>query len=220
MKVQNPIIGRARGSAGGMTFSKVYDKNVARAKAFEVTNPKTPAQQIQRAFFAELTALCSDFSDELLRTLFPMKPKTMSRRNAITKQIAQSYTMDDGAKVIDYSDIDTLGNASVMDFGEVTVDYVTDHFEVSLSESIAENLLYSTHYYFAAVINETKKEIVVPQVFALVDSNDLNVGMPAGWEDSDTIHAIPFITDATSAEQVAGGFGTMGVTKRPARKND
>ena len=39
MKVQNPIIGRARGSAGGMTFCKNYDKNVARAKAFEVSNP-------------------------------------------------------------------------------------------------------------------------------------------------------------------------------------
>ena len=47
-KVQNPIIGRAKGSAGGMTFSKNYDKNVMRAKAFEVNNPNTQAQQTQR----------------------------------------------------------------------------------------------------------------------------------------------------------------------------
>ena len=219
MKVQNPIIGRAKGSAGGMTFTKVYDKNVARAKAFEVSNPKTPAQQVQRAFFAELTAVCTDFSDELLRTLFPMKPKTMSRRNAITKQIAESNTMSNGAKVIDYSDIDTLGNASVMDFGSTACQIVDDEIITELEGSVSNNPLFSQNYFFAAIVNETKKQISVPAQFELVSEGRITVVIPSTWEITDTVHAIPFITNATSAEQVAGGFGTMGVTKRPARKD-
>ena len=88
MKVQNPIIGRSRGSAGGMTFCKNYDKNVARAKAFEVSNPNTPAQQNQRTFFKGVSVVTSMFTPDELRTLFPQKPKAMSRRNALSKQIA------------------------------------------------------------------------------------------------------------------------------------
>lgn len=215
MKIQSPWMGRIKGSAGQMTGCKVYDKNVLRAKAFEVSNPNTPAQQNQRKFFAELTTLCSDFSDELLRTLFPQKPKSMSRRNAITKQIAESNTTDNGQKVIDYSDIDTLGNASVMDFGETTAMFQDGEIDVKLDGNLTHNQLYSENYFFVAVVNDTKKEIIVPATFALVGPGALTVSKPSNWETTDTIRAIPFITD--SKVQLVG-FGTMSVTKRPAHR--
>lgn len=110
MKVQNPIIGRSRGSAGGMTFCKNYDKNVARAKAFEVSNPKTAAQQDQRAFFKEVAGIVATVSEEELRSLFGIKPKAMSRRNALSKQVAAAYSIDDGQKVVDFSKLQAIGN--------------------------------------------------------------------------------------------------------------
>ena len=79
MKTQNPWMGRMKGSAGSMTGCKVYDKNVMRAKAFEVNNPKTQAQQTERGFFAQLIAAVATLSDAQLRTLYPQKPKTKSR---------------------------------------------------------------------------------------------------------------------------------------------
>lgn len=215
MKIQSPWMGRIKGSAGQMTGCKVYDKNVLRAKAFEVSNPNTPAQHTQRAFFASLTALCADFSDELLRTLFPQKPKTMSRRNAITKQIAASNTMDGSNKVIDFASIDTLGNASVMDFGQTTAEFNGDEIEVILDGSVELNTNLSDYYFFAAVINETKKEIVVANSFQRVGTNGLAIVKPSEWSNTDVIHAVPFITDAKTAPT---GFGTMSVTKRPAHK--
>lgn len=217
MKVQNPIIGRSKGSAGGMTFCKVYDKNVARAKAFEVTNPKTMAQQTQRAFFASLTALCSDFSDEQLRTLFPQKPKTMSRRNAITKQIAQNWEMDGTDKVIDFETIDTLGNASVMDFGTTTCEFSNGSINVILDNSVKNNAQYADYYFIAAIVNETKGAIYLGTENGTVDDGSLIVPLPSSWESSDSIHAIPFITNSKTA---ISGFGTLSVAKRPARKND
>lgn len=213
MKIQSPWMGRIKGSAGQMTGCKVYDKNVLRAKAFEVSNPNTPAQQIQRTFFASLTALCSDFSDELLRTLFPQKPKTMSRRNAITKQIAVSNTMSGGAKVIDFPSIDTLGNASVMDFGDTLCTWDGNTLDVVLDASVSSNAIYALYYWFTALVNETKKEIYVPSLFNLVTADEMIINKPANWETTDTVHAIPFITDAKAAPT---GFGTMSVTKRPA----
>ncbi len=87
MKIQSPWMGRVRGSAGNMTGSKVYDKNVMRAKAFEVSNPNTAAQQTERSFFAQVADCCASVSEEQLRSLFGVKPKSMSRRNALTRQV-------------------------------------------------------------------------------------------------------------------------------------
>ena len=220
MKVQNPIIGRARGSAGGMTFCKNYDKNVARAKAFEVSNPNTQAQQTQRAFFAQLTALCSDFSDDQLRTLFPSKPKTMSRRNALSKQIAQSYAIDGTEKTIDYADIDTLGNAPVMDFGETNCQIRSNTIYVVLDEKVRSDMTYAEYSAIFAFVNETKGEILLPNICCKVsDVRGLGAPKPNNWEVTDSIHAIPFITDKLYKTSTVS-FGTLSVTKRPVRKND
>ena len=220
MKVQNPIIGRAEGSAGGMTFCKNYDKNVARAKAFKVSNPKTQAQQTQRAFFAELTALCADFSDEELRILFPSKPKTMSRRNALSKQIAQSYEVNGTEKTIDYADIDTLGNAPVMDFGITTAEFDDNLVVVTLDQSVSTNESLANHLFIAYLVNETKGEIVHADENGTVSVGTFRTPIPSGWENTDTIHAIPLIMNMTKAQAQQAGFGTMAVNKRPPRKND
>lgn len=220
MKVQNPIIGRARGSAGGMTFCKNYDKNVARAKAFEVSNPNTQAQQTQRNFFKQLTALCADFSEDQLRTLFPNKPKTMSRRNALSKQIAESYAIDGTEKTIDFADIDTLGNAPVMDFGITECSYNRDFFVILLDSSVSENHSLQDYGFIAAVVNETKKQIVFTPYLKKVSTGENSVEMPEGWNDSDSVHAIPLIIDVKPNNGDPMRYGTLAVTKRPARKND
>ena len=110
MKGQFPWIGRSRGSAGGMTTSKINDKNVMRAKAFEVTNPKTAAQVMQRDFFKQVQEVCASVTEDQLRSLFGVKPKTMTRRNALSKQIAAAYTITDGVKAVDFSKLLAIGN--------------------------------------------------------------------------------------------------------------
>ena len=112
MKTQNPWMGRVRGSAGNMTGCKVYDKNVLRAKAFEVSNPDTAAQQTQRDFFKEVAAIVATVSEEELRSLFGIKPKTMSRRNALSKQIAAAYSIEGNVKNVDFSKLLAIGNGS------------------------------------------------------------------------------------------------------------
>lgn len=217
MKVQNPIIGRARGSAGGMTFAKNYDKNVARAKAFEVTNPKTSAQVNSRQFFSQVTALCSDISEEDLRSLFPMKPKTMSRRNAVTKQIASYNEVVEGQKVIDYSTIDTLGNASVMDFGETSITNGVSAVTVELDNAVKSMTQFADNYMLVVLVNETTKQLYFAPTNANVETGVLSIEYPAGWLSSHSIHAIPMLGNKKKDGKIAlVGFGTMGVQKRPA----
>lgn len=110
MKTQNPWMGRARGSAGNMTSSKVYDKNVMRAKAFEVNNPNTTAQQTERNFFKEIQEIVSKITEEQLRSLFPTLPKNKSRRNALMSQLLALFVIRDSKKYFAKSKIETLGN--------------------------------------------------------------------------------------------------------------
>lgn len=219
MKIQSPWMGRIKGSAGNMTGCKVYDKNVMRAKAFEVSNPNTAAQQTQRSFFASLVDLCSDFSEAQLRTLFPSKPKTMSRRNAITKQIAVSYEVDGTTKSIDFADIDTLGNAPVMDFGVTTCVASESAFVVTLDNSVKQNQELASNDFIVAMVNETKGEISLTASCAAVSVGKLTPAIPVTWSLDDKVHAIPLITESKGGKIALVGFGTMGVINRPARKN-
>ena len=219
MKIQSPWMGRIKGSAGNMTGCKVYDKNVMRAKAFEVSNPNTTAQQTQRSFFASLVDLCSDFSEAQLRTLFPSKPKTMSRRNAVTKQIADSYKVDGTTKTIDFADIDTLGNAPVMDFGVTTCVASESAFVVTLDNSVKQNQELASNDFIVVMVNETKGEISLTANCAAVSVGKLTPAIPVTWSLDDEVHAIPLITESKGGKIALVGFGTMGVINRPARKN-
>ena len=221
MKVQNPIIGRARGSAGGMPFCKNYDKNVARAKAFEVSNPKTQAQQTQRAFFAELTALCSDFSEDDLRALFPSKPKTMSRRNAISKQIAAYNQTVDNVKTILFEDIDTLGNAPVMDMKAETWNIQNGKINISWDDYPYADTPIADNYALFAAVNWTKGKIALLPSNASMSDISLQVDVPQGWDADDEFHVIMFMGNKKRDGKVAlVGFGTMSVTKRAPGNND
>ena len=211
-------MGRIKGSAGNMTGSKVYDKNVMRAKAFEVSNPNTQAQQTERSFFTELTELVGTFSEAQLRTLFPSKPKAMSRRNALTKQLAVSYAVDGTTKSIDYSDIDTLGNAPTMDFGTTTAVFEEDLIIVTLDDSVKANQQYGPYDFIAAIVNETKGEILFTTSCETVPMGELGIDVPSTWESTDTIHAIPLITNSKQGAITGSGFGTISVIARPARQ--
>jgi hypothetical protein len=215
MKIQSPWMGRIKGSAGNMTGCKVYDKNVMRAKAFEVNNPNTAAQQVQRGYFADLTKLVAGFTPDQLRTLFPNKPKAMSRRNALSKQLAEYNVMDGTEKIIDFAEIDTLGNAPTMDFGTTTVTASGSAVSVALDNSVKANTNIADNYFIAALVNVTKGAVSLDTTSAKVSVGTIAPALPAGWETTDTIHAIPLVLDTKSS---GFGFGTIGVNTRPARK--
>ena len=217
-KVQNPIIGRARGSAGGMTFAKNYDKNTMRAKPFEVKNPKTAAQTNQRDFFSQVSDVVKGFTPEQLRTIFPSMPKAMSRRNMLTKQIAENTTTDNGQKVVDFSEILTLGNASTMDFGTTTCSQAGSTITVTLDNAVKNNAEFTNQSFIAVLVNETLGAMVAPSVAAYVATGTMDIAAPEGWLSTHTIHAIPMILSAKDGKVQTVGYGTMSVTKRPARQ--
>lgn len=214
MKSQNPWMGRAKGSAGGMTSSKVYDKNVLKAKAFEVNNPKTAAQQNQRTFFKEVSDLVNQLTEEQCRFLCPKAPKGMSRRNLLSKQLASYVTTSSGQKVVDIANVKTLGNAKEVDIkldsiavsnGTIYIDWVSD--EGYLKQKINE-------YPSFVVMNKDKKQIIVLNSSDKISEDSTSFTAPSNWANDEDIYGLIFLTGATTP---LTGFGTMGVIERPAR---
>lgn len=217
MKIQSPWMGRIKGSAGNMTGCKMHDKNVMRAKAFEVNNPNTAAQQVQRGYFADLTKLVAGITPDQLRTLFPSKPKAMSRRNALVKQFAGYNTISGSEKVVDFANIDTIGNAPTMNFGTTYCEPGDPTIMVTLDENLVADVNLQDNAFIVLLVNETKQSISLTNASELVRESQLELDYPQGWISTDEIHAIPLITNQTSA---VSSFGSFIIKVRPEKKSN
>ena len=214
MKTQNPLIGRAKGSAGGMTACKMYDKNVLKAKAFEVSDPKTAAQENQRNFFKEVSDLVSQLSEEQIRFLCPKAPKSMSRRNFITKQIASHVTTSSGQKVVDLANIKTLGNGKEVKYFKPAVDVETDEISVYNNESWPSFEYTKSHQLFALLIRVDEKTLELKASADLLINDDVVTFDKNGATPTSNLYAILFSAKTTTPLTT---FGTMVPIERPAR---
>lgn len=214
MKSQNPWMGRAKGSAGGMTASKVYDKNVLKAKAFEVNNPNTAAQQNQRTFFKEVSDLVSQLTVEQCRFLCPKAPKGMSRRNFLSKQLASYVTTSSNQKIVDLENVKTLGNAKEHELP--IIGSGVDGGGISLSWEMTTEFYekYGDTYPTFLLINKQQKQLQLVNSSDDWNSDNTLISAPSNWEEGADIFALPFIV---LTKTPLTGFGTMVVSERPAK---
>jgi hypothetical protein len=188
-----------------------------RAKAFEVNNPNTAAQQVQRGYFADLTKLVAGFTPDQLRTLFPSKPKAMSRRNALFKQLAEYNTMQGSEKVVDFANIDTLGNAPTHAMPNAEISCNNEFLEVvydSEYQIIQEN---ANNAVCVCVINKTKKEIKLALLDQKASAGGSSIPNNFGWESSDLFDGFIMLTNTTILD---ADFGSFIIKVRPEKKSN
>ena len=213
MKGQFPWIGRSRGSAGGMTTAKINDKNVMRAKAFEVTNPKTAAQVMQRDLFKQVQEVCASVTEDQLRSLFGVKPKTMTRRNALSKQIAAAYSVVDGEKSVDFSKLLAIGNGKKVTTPFVYYDgedYNND--EIVTAEMLGVDLSKNPNLIAVIFVEDTDEIIIINSNYPLNDEFE--------FQDVADNHiqgrkSYGYLTCAENGEDVSDmGFGSFIIKTR------
>jgi hypothetical protein len=89
-KVQNPIIGRSKGQAGGMVFTTLYGKNVMKAKPYSYRDANTEVQQDNRSLHLALVRAAA--SQKLnSRSLFHIQPADMSAYAKTIQQLQKSF---------------------------------------------------------------------------------------------------------------------------------
>lgn len=213
MKGQFPWIGRSRGSAGGMTTAKINDKNVMRAKAYDVSNPNTPAQKMQRDFFKQVQKVSASVTEDQLRSLFGVKPKTMTRRNALSKQIASAYTITNGVKSVDFSKLLAIGNGEKINVPIVPIIEGNGDYNVIWPGSNYKQSQGENTTLILVVFDETNSKIVLRFV------NYSNDTFPGEFDGDHLTNIIDgdgygYITEATIPLEEEIPFGSFTIKTR------
>ena len=89
-KIKQGILGGFRGKVGTVVGSYwngiFYMKGLPQSKR---KGGKSGNQKMQQGYFKELVTLSMSLSNEDLKFIYPNKPKGMSRRNLLIKQLAE-----------------------------------------------------------------------------------------------------------------------------------
>lgn len=110
-KIQNPIIGRAKGQAGGMVFSTLYGANVMRAKPFQYRDKNSTTQQEFRSLFRYTVNLAAKLKF-YAADLFETPPAKMSPYSKLISQIRPAFTLAGSA--VDF-------NPGSLEFGQGSI---------------------------------------------------------------------------------------------------
>ena len=216
-KIKQGILGGFKGKVGTVIGSSWNGIAYMRGLAQSVKNPKTAGQQTQRGFFREVMDLAGQFSNEQLAFLFPTAPSGMTRRNALVKQLAAVFAVDGDTKSVDLGNINSLGNAATADMPEVAIAVDGSNLAISWDGDNDFRAEHGDEYPVIFVTNVTKKKVyLVPSTAAIgsTGAQSFNVGLAAYGEAEDTFSGFML---ATGGKVPLVGFGTMIVTKRPAR---
>ena len=216
-KIQAPVIGRSRGSAGGMTFAKNYDKNIMRAKAFEVKNPKTTAQTTQRDFFSQVQEVVASVSEDQLRSLFGDNPKGMSRRNALSKQVAAAYSVSGNTKTVDFSKLQAIGNGEKVSTPIVAFVNGDPDEQIPITRAMLNVEENQNPNLIAIVFNSNENKIVILNSSYTLDDevsvDDVIFDIKTG------LNGFAYVTCAASGENVyLRGFGSFIIKTRAENK--
>ena len=216
-KIKQGILGGFKGKVGTVIGASWNGIAYMRGLPQSIKNPKTAAQQAQRAFFAEVQDLVGQLTYEQLRFLFPNPEKEMSRRNAMVKQLAALPVVEEGTKHVDLANLNSIGNAATADMPDVTVAAAGENLTISWDGASDFRSEHADEYPTIFVANVTKKKVYLVNSTAAIGASgaqSFNVGLAAYGEAEDTFSGFML---ATGSKIALVGFGTMSVAKRPAR---
>ena len=216
-KIKQGILGGFKGKVGTVIGSSWNGIAYMRGLAQSVKNPKTAGQTTQRGFFREVLDIAGQLSKEQLAFLFPTAPSKMTRHNALVKQLTEVAAVDGDVKSVDLGNINSLGNAATADLPDVAIPAAGENLTISWDGATTERAENADEYPTVFVANVTKKKVfLVNSTAALGESGEVsfNVGLAAYGEATDTFSGFMMLT---GSKIVLVGFGTMAVTKRPAR---
>ena len=95
------VAGRRRGAVGGESYSVVKGQCIVKAKAVQVTNPRTKSQVLQRALFSDAVSFFKHAQQALFKFAFEDKKSTESDYNAFMRHNARKGIMVTKAMMAD-----------------------------------------------------------------------------------------------------------------------
>ena len=217
-KIKQGILGGFRGKVGTVVGS--YWNGIFYMKALPQNNRKgkSGGQKMQQGYFKELITLAMSLSNEELEFIYPRKPKGMTRRNLLVKQLASYAVLVDKSKTVDLDSLTTLGNAPMTDLPAVTVAANHTVLQISWDSVTYYRDQHPEDYPVILVANITQQQLFLlasPVMMKPSGKQSFEVDLKPYGRERDEFSGFMFATGQGRPSKV--GFGTLAVVNRPAR---
>ncbi len=217
-KIKQGILGGFRGKVGTVVGS--YWNGIFYMKALPHSSRKggkSGKQKMQQGYFKELVSLAMSLSNEDLEFIYPKKPKGMTRRNLLVKQLASYAAVVDKSKTVDLDSLATLGNAPTADLPAVSVAASRTVLQISWDDVTYYRDQHPDDYPVILVANMTQQQlflVVSPVMMKPSSKQSFEVDLKPYRRERAEFSGFMFATGQRGSKV---GFGTLAVTKRPER---
>ena len=213
-KIRQGILGGFRGKVGTVVGS--YWNGIFYMKGLPQSYRKgRSGSKMQQGYFKELVTLAMSLSNEDLEFIYPKKPKGMTRRNLLVKQLASYAVLVDKSKTVDLDSLTSLGNAPVTDLPAVTVAANRTVLQISWEDVTYYRDQHPEDYPVILVANITQQQlffVASPVMMKSSGKQSFDIDLKPYGRERDEFSGFMFATGQGGAKV---GFGTLGVTKRP-----
>ena len=213
-KIRQGILGGFRGKVGTVVGS--YWNGIFYMKGLPQSYRKgRSGSKMQQGYFKELVTLAMSLSNEDLEFIYPRKPKGMTRRNLLVKQLASYAVLVDKSKTVDLDSLTSLGNAPVTDLPAVTVAANRTVLQISWEDVTYYRDQHPEDYPVILVANITQQQLFLvasPVMMKSSGKQSFDIDLKPYGRERDEFSGFILATGQGGAKV---GFGTLGVTKRP-----
>ena len=214
-KIKQGILGGFRGKVGTVVGS--YWNGIFYMKSLPQSYKKdrSGAKAMRQGYFKELVTLSMSLSNEELEFIYPRKPKGMTRRNLLVKQLASYAAVVDKTKTVDLDSLTSLGNAPVTDLPAVTVAANRTVLQISWDGVTYYREQHPDDFPVILVANITQHRLFLvasPVSMKSSGKQSFEVELKPYGQERDEFSGFMFATGQGGAKV---GFGTLAVTKRP-----
>ena len=214
-KIKQGILGGFRGKVGTVVGS--YWNGIFYMKALpqNYRKGKSGSQKRQQGYFKELITLAMSLSNDDLVFIYPKKPKGMTRRNLLVKQLASYAAVVDKSKTVDLDSLATLGNAPTTDLPAVSVAANRTVLQISWDDVTYYRDQHPDDYPVILVANITQQQLFLvasPVMMKPSGKQSFEVELKPYGRERDEFSGFMFATGQRGSKV---GFGTLSVAKRP-----
>ncbi len=212
-KIKSGILGGFNGKVGSVIGASWKGISYMRGIAQSIKNPKTEAQVMQRDYFAQLTQMASQLSNEQLASLFPNSVKGKTRRNLLQQQLGKCAVTADGVKRVDLGLLEGIGNGKRIDSPMLSCT-VSEGLAITVEaddlRAIGKPV---TANFIVVAYNVTQGKLGVFNTPVTGTDANLDINVKGWGEADDTVRC--YLSYAESGEDVsARGFGSFIIKTR------
>jgi hypothetical protein len=183
--VQNPVIGRAYGSVGGIVFSKIFGKNTMRSKPLGVKYSKSDTQAIQRNKFT----VAVELGRSILGTVrygFQQMAVGKSAFNAfISYTTKNATTVTELEAAIDYTKVVVADGTLEGVIGLTATAVTLNKVDLAWTDNSGQGNALATDISAYVLLNTTKKEELTNNIGAVRDAETQSIEVPEEWIGDD-----------------------------------